>query len=202
VGPEPDQRLPHRHLELGGHHAGRLVHDVLEVGALLELRRDRSRRGAGLEQEHGATRELGEKERVGVPVAGERTGHVGVEVEGAQSHGTDLEGEGEHGSNAGTEGRSGERRPAGGRRIGEVGLEDRPVVVVGVEARPLAEVVLELLDQRAHRVARAHGAPLDVAGHQHHAGARRSRGTSPEPRAAASRLRAGAGRVGGVGQPR
>lgn len=47
VGSQSDQGLTDGHVELGGDHAGCLVHDVLEVGVGLELGRQCSRRRAG-----------------------------------------------------------------------------------------------------------------------------------------------------------
>ena len=53
----------------------------------------------------------------------------------------------------------------------QIGFEHGAVLVVGVHAGPLPEVVLQLLDEGAHRVGGAHRASRHVAGHQHDSGA-------------------------------
>ena len=57
--------------------------------------------------------------------------------------------------------------PSGRDGFARSGSSTGPVLVVGVHAGPLAEVVLQLLDERAHLVGGAHRAPGHVAGHQH-----------------------------------
>ena len=95
MGPQADEGLADADVELGGDHAGGLVHDVLEVGARLELGGQLAGRRVGLQDEDGLGGDVGHDQGVGVLVVGERARPVAVEVEGA---------------------RGGPRRPAAGSR--------------------------------------------------------------------------------------
>jgi hypothetical protein len=59
--------------ELGGHHAGCLVHDVVEARTGLQLCRELPGRCLGLEEEDQFSRDVGEPERIRMSLTGERT---------------------------------------------------------------------------------------------------------------------------------
>ena len=72
VRPQPDEGLADADVELGGDHARGLVHDVLEVGARLQLGGQLPGGGVRLQHEDGLGGDVGHDQGVGVLVVGER----------------------------------------------------------------------------------------------------------------------------------
>ena len=154
---------PDADVELHRDHPGRLVDDVLEVGARLQLGGERSRRRVRLQHEHGLGDDVRGDQRVGVLVVGECARPVAVEIQRSESDGSDSEREAEHGADAGADRGAAERGPSDGSGIGEIGFEHGPVLLGRVDTGPLPERVLELLDEITHRVGRAHRPARQVA---------------------------------------
>ena len=120
-------------------------------------------------------RDVGDDQGVGVLIVGERAGTVAVQVERTEVDVADRHREPEHRPGAGVDGGHGELRPPDRRRVRQIGFDDRGVLAVGVDARTFAQRVLQLLDQRADGVGRAHRPLRLVAGQQHDPGARHHR---------------------------
>ena len=72
VGPQPHQGFPDADAELDGDHPGGLVHDVLEVGALLQLGGKLAGRRVRLQEDDRMRGDVGHDERVGMLLVGQR----------------------------------------------------------------------------------------------------------------------------------
>jgi hypothetical protein len=96
---------------------------------------------------------------------------VPAKVEHAQADRSHPEGKAEHGSRTGLDGRRGKGRPSGRAGPDKIGFNYGPVLAVGVNARSLVEGVLQLLDEVAHLIGGAKGAPGRAVAYQHYAGA-------------------------------
>ncbi len=185
MGPETDERLTDRDVELHGDHAGGLMDHMLEVSTCLELGghlAGRSRRPAGEGLTSAATSAITRASACCSTSRG--PGSVAIQVERAEPDGADAEGKPEDGPHSRFEGRSGEREPAGVTRVREVWFEYGSLELVRVHARSFAQVVLQLFDQRAHLISGAHRAPRNVPPHQHDSCARHTgdlRGHAAEP---------------------
>ncbi len=172
VGPETDERLTDRDVELHGDHPGGLMDHILKVSTRVELGGDLPDGRLGLQEKDCLRGDVGHHEGVGVLLAVEGSRSVSIEVEGAEPYGADTEGKSEHGPHSRVEGGSGEREPAGVSRVGEVGFEHGSLELMRVHTRSFAQVVLQLFDERAHLISGAHRAPRNVPPHQHDACAR------------------------------
>ena len=167
VRPQTDQCQADAFIELGGDHAGRLVHHVPEVGPRLELDSELAGRGVRLQRENSVGGDVGRDERVGVLFGRERTRPVAVQIERSEPHGSHAEREAEDRPHTRVDRWSGERGPAGRAGISQIRFEHGSTEVVGVDAGTLPELVLELLDELAHLVGGAHRPAGQVTCHQH-----------------------------------
>ena len=100
----------------------------------------------------------------------DRTGAVAIEVERAEPHRPTWSGNPKTARTPAST--AGPLKPSHRGVLGssQIGLEHGPVVLVRVHAGTLAEVVLQLLDDRAHVVGRADRATWHVTGHEHDPG--------------------------------
>ena len=130
-----------------------------------------SGRGVRLQHEDCLGGDVGHDQRVRVLFIGERPWSVAVQMECPEAHRSHMERKAEHRPHARVEDRPGKRGPPQVDGFGQIGFQDRAVLVVGVHAGTFPEVVLQLLDERAHRIGGAHRASRHVAGHQHDSGA-------------------------------
>ena len=147
VGPQSDERFGDADVELGGDHAGGLVHHIVEVGAGLQRGGQLPGRRVRLQHEDCLGGHVGHHQHVGVLVVGERPRSVAVQIERPETHRSHLKREAEDGPHARLDGRPGEGEPPGPDGFSQIRFEDGPVLVVGVDARPLPELVLQLLDR-------------------------------------------------------
>src|SRR3954451_1467682 len=108
-------------------------------------------------------------------LVGEFARRVSIEVERTEASRADLHREPEHCPNSCRERGFRECRPSNATWIGKVCFQHRAVVAVGIDTGTFPEVELELLDERAHLVARADRTARDVARHQHDSRARQLR---------------------------
>ncbi len=145
---------------------------ILEVPTRVQLGGELFWGRLGLQEKNCLGGDVGHHQGVGVLLAVEGSRSVSIQVEGAQPYGADPERKSEHGPHSRFEGRSGEGEPAGVSRVGEVGFEHGSLELMRVHTRTFAQVVLQLLDERAHLISRAHRAPRNVPRHQHDPGAR------------------------------
>ena len=124
----------------------------------------------GLQHEDQLGGDVGQDQGVGVLLVSEWSWLIPVQVERAEPHRSDPQREAEDRSDSRVKDWLGEGQPAGAGGPGQVRFQHGPVFAVGIDAGSLPEAVLELLDESTDRVARAHRAPRDIAGHQHDPG--------------------------------
>jgi hypothetical protein len=106
-----------------------------------------------------------------VLVVGERPRSVAIEIESSEADSSDSDWKAEDGSDARVDGGAGEGEPSRCRGQSEIRFQHRKLVVMGVHARPFPECELEVLDEIAHSVGRAHRAAGRIVRHEHDPGA-------------------------------